>query len=190
MTALIGYLGFNFLQSSEKNEYLASIEAGRVEKDIWFSSDFDSPFLKTNTPFHRLDYFSAKLELKVTADFNKSETKDSVHLITSTGENQSLLIYGTATFKLSNKTGTLLVLYIEGDNKLFIPFIDSTSGNASYGAGRYLETDFPEGSEVILDFNLAYNPYCAYVDDYSCPFPPKENVLDLAIEAGEKNYKH
>jgi uncharacterized protein (DUF1684 family) len=185
-----GVIGYQLLQTSNSNEYLSKIEAQRVKKDIWFSNDFDSPFLKTNTPFHRLDYFLPSQNYIIKAKFKKSSTQDSVHLITSTGENQSLLIYGKASFTFQEQDVTLLLLYIEGDNELFVPFIDATSGHASYGAGRYLETEIPTGKEVILDFNIAYNPYCAYVDNYSCPFPPKENVLSIAIEAGEKNYHH
>jgi hypothetical protein len=84
----------------------------------------------------------------------------------------------------------LLLLEMEKpfQNKLFIPFADETSANQTYGAGRYLEADKPNGNIVALDFNLAYNPYCAYSEEYSCPFPPPENLLSVAIEAGEKKY--
>ena len=73
--------------------------------------------------------------------------------------------------------------------KLFLAFADETSGDETYGAGRYLDVKkVPAATSVVLDFNLAYNPYCAYNDSYSCPFPPKENILKIPIKAGEKTY--
>ena len=72
----------------------------------------------------------------------------------------------------------------EGD--LFIPFRDATSSNETYGGGRYLDLKIPSSSNVIIDFNLAYNPYCAYSPRYSCPIPPEENTLPIPIRAGEK----
>jgi uncharacterized protein (DUF1684 family) len=69
---------------------------------------------------------------------------------------------------------------------LFIPFRDLTSGKESYGGGRYIDTEIPAGETLILDFNRAYNPYCAYSHRYSCPIPPEENTLKVEIRAGEK----
>jgi len=72
---------------------------------------------------------------------------------------------------------------------LFIPFSDETSGSETYKAGRYLDLEEQGGDDYELDFNLAYNPYCAYNDQYTCPIPPRENKLPIRILAGEKNYK-
>jgi uncharacterized protein len=73
--------------------------------------------------------------------------------------------------------------------KLFLAFADATSANETYGAGRYLDLKkVPGATSILLDFNQAYNPYCAYSDGFSCPFPPKENILTIAINAGEKKY--
>ena len=71
----------------------------------------------------------------------------------------------------------------------YIPFTDLTNGEETYGAGRYLDFKIPESEKVIIDFNLAYNPYCAYNHSYSCPIPPKENNLNIKIEAGEKTFE-
>ena len=70
----------------------------------------------------------------------------------------------------------------------FLAFADSTSGKDTYGGGRYLNVRQDGKNSITIDFNLAYNPYCAYNPDFACPLPPKENVLTIAIEAGEKNY--
>ena len=78
------------------------------------------------------------------------------------------------------------------EERLFVPFRDKTSGEETYGAGRYLDLEPDEGltagGKWILDLNMAYNPWCAYSEDYACPFVPPENWLDLPIRAGEKNY--
>ena len=72
---------------------------------------------------------------------------------------------------------------------LFLPFRDATSGNETYGAGRYLEPEELSTGEIVVDFNLAYNPFCAYSENYSCPLPPFENHLKVPIRAGEKALK-
>ena len=74
------------------------------------------------------------------------------------------------------------------DRSLFVPFRDATSGKETYGAARYLDIEEKPAEEHVLDFDLAYNPYCAYSDDYVCPFPPRENWLTIPIRAGEKNF--
>ena len=72
---------------------------------------------------------------------------------------------------------------------MFLPFSDETNGIESYGGGRYIDLRIPEGNTLIIDFNSAYNPYCAYNDKYSCPIVPRENYLRTRIEAGVKKFK-
>lgn len=172
----------------ETDDYSSEVLGHRTTKDVWLSNDFDSPFVKTNTPFQRLNYFPPNQEFAITAKFAKNNNADSVNLITNMGEAQTYLIYGASSFSVNGLDCTLQLLYLASDGELFIPFIDTTSGNSTYGAGRYLAADIPIGNKIILDFNKAYNPYCAYVDGFSCPFPPKSNILKVAIEAGEKTY--
>ena len=81
-----------------------------------------------------------------------------------------------------------LVLYDTGHPGYFVPFRDKTSGTDTYGAGRYLDIDPNSDGTVTLDFNMAYNPLCAYNDAYSCPLPPVENWLTVAVEAGERDF--
>jgi uncharacterized protein (DUF1684 family) len=75
------------------------------------------------------------------------------------------------------------------EDYLFLPFLDDTNGEESYGGGRYIDLGIPEGDEVVIDFNKAYNPYCAYNEKYSCPIVPRENYLDLKVEAGVKAFQ-
>ena len=177
-----------FMLSSDVDEYTTETQSQRIKKDVWLSNDFESPFIKTNTPFHRLNYFPPNQDYTITAKFIKGSEADSINLITNLGESQSYIIYGTATFIIGDTECSLQLLDMGDGKNLFLPFMDATSGNSSYGAGRYLEPSMPIAEEIILDFNMAYNPYCAYVDSYSCPFPPKSNILKIAIEAGEKTY--
>lgn len=179
---------FMLMLSTEADDYSREILGQRITKDVWLSNDFESPFVKTNTPFQRLDYFPPNKEFAITAKFIKNNNADSVNLITNMGEAQTYLIYGEASFNVNGLDCTLQLLYLASGGELFIPFIDATSGNSTYGAGRYLAAYIPIGDEIILDFNKAYNPYCAYVDAFSCPFPPKANILKATIEAGEKTY--
>jgi uncharacterized protein (DUF1684 family) len=103
------------------------------------------------------------------------------------------LEYAFAEFELNNVVCKLLILEIADNSEyrgtLFLPFADETSAKETYGAGRYLELKkTPGATSVTLDFNAAYNPYCAYADNFSCPFPPKQNFLKTAVRAGEKKY--
>ena len=103
--------------------------------------------------------------------------------------------YVHAEFEIEGEPQKLLILEIVDmgpyRGTLFLAFGDETSARETYGAGRYLNVEKPKGGRksIELDFNLAYNPYCAYNDTFSCPFPPSENLLSIPIRAGEKNYK-
>ena len=106
--------------------------------------------------------------------------------------------YGELRFKLDEKKFKLtlyqnikLMEKERYEDYLFIPFTDETNGEESYGGGRYIDFRIPKGKEVVLDFNKAYNPYCAYNSKYSCPIPPPKNDLSIPIKAGVKAWdKH
>jgi uncharacterized protein (DUF1684 family) len=116
---------------------------------------------------------------------------------TSSGVKQKYFQYGLLTFKLHDSLMHLFVYQSASlmrqekyKDYLFVPFGDATSGFESYGGGRYIEFYIADvkNNQVVLDFNKAYNPYCAYTTGYNCPLPPKENLLHIPIAAGEKNY--
>jgi uncharacterized protein (DUF1684 family) len=114
-------------------------------------------------------------------------------LNTSDGKTQRYLEYAYAEFDLNDFKNRLLILEMIDmgpfRGKLFLAFGDATSALETYGAGRYLDVQkVPGGKTITLDFNKAYNPYCAYNDTFSCPLPPPENLLKVAIKAGEKTY--
>lgn len=142
-------------------------------------------------------FYDINEDYLVTASFKKIEDKTGFEMNTSSGMKKKYFQYGIVTFNLFDSVQHLYV-YQSADlmkqekykDYLFIPFGDATSGFTSYGGGRYLDLVFSDikDGKIILDFNKAYNPYCAYVTGYNCPIPPKENLLNIAIKAGEKNY--
>lgn len=191
--ALVG-IGFYSLSPGTSNEdYKASIVTERQEKDAFMKSDEGSPFGERQSSFTGLKYFEIDPKFRITAKLVPIENKKIVVLPTSSGEENQYLQYAMAEFELDGITNKLLLLEVmdmgPARGTLFLAFADASSAKETYGAGRYLDVKkVPAASSIVLDFNKAYNPYCAYVDDYECPFPPKENILEVAIRAGEKNY--
>jgi len=111
-------------------------------------------------------------------------------MVTSKGTKQRFHRVGYFEFEIDGKNARLQAYRSaqREDNELFVPFRDGTSDKESYGASRYLDLDLTKDDNYVIDFNYAYNPYCAYSEDYVCPLPPRENWLDIEIRAGEKNY--
>jgi uncharacterized protein (DUF1684 family) len=192
VVAIAGFVIYSMQGGSPKN-YEATIQKDREEKTEFMRSASGSPFLKDSIPFEPLNYFPIDETYRVKASLKSIDRKKVLLLATSDGLEQKYLEYAFAEFQLNGANHTLLILEVMDSGpqrgKLFLAFADETSGAETYGAGRYLDLKkVPAATSVILDFNLAYNPYCAYNDTYSCPFPPRENVLKTAINAGEKNY--
>jgi len=191
--AVAAFVIYSLQGGSSDEGYLAGIQKDRNEKAEFMKSGNGSPFLKDSIPFTELHYFTIDPKYKVKAKLQPIESKKVVILTTSDGNEQKYLEYANAIFSLDGIENRLLILELmemgPQRGKLFLAFADQTSGEETYGAGRYLDVKkIPAATSVILDFNLAYNPYCAYNDSYSCPFPPKENLLSVSILAGEKNY--
>ena len=192
---ILGIIGFIFysLQGSQSSEgYLDEVAQHREEKDKLMVTD-GNPFADNPTAFNGLNYFEINPDYRISAALTPIKEKKVVRLSTNDGLENRYLEYAYAEFTLSGKKCKLLILELmeSGPNRgtLFLAFADETSASETYGAGRYLDVKkVPGSSSILLDFNKAYNPYCAYSDKYSCPFPPKENLLTVAIRAGEKIY--
>lgn len=107
---------------------------------------------------------------------------------TSTGDAQDYLRIGRVRFHVKGEEATLQVYRAVRGSGYFIPFLDATAPAETYGAGRYLEPEIIRDGILRVDLNLAYNPYCAYNEHWSCPLPPQENRLSVRIEAGEKKF--
>jgi uncharacterized protein len=187
-------LYYTFQGDQTAEAYREQIQKERKDKDEFMRSADGSPFGDKKASFTGLKYFPPDLKFRIQADLKPIEKREVVSLITSDANSQSYLTYAWAEFDFENLHNRLLILEVldEGADrgKLFLAFADQTSANETYGAGRYLDIKkVPGASTITLDFNNAYNPYCAYVDSFSCPFPPPENVLKIAIRAGEMTYK-
>jgi uncharacterized protein (DUF1684 family) len=180
--------------SSSDSSYIDQLIKEREDKDNYFRTSDESPFKGKTDAFTGLKYFPPDPQYRIVAELTPIQQKKTLVLGTSDGKEERYLEYAYADFDLHGAHQRLLILEImeagPSRGKLFLAFADGTSANETYGAGRYLDIARATGNNTItLDFNKAYNPYCAYVDDFSCPFPPKENLLTVPIEAGEKNYK-
>lgn len=174
-------------------EYIEQIEKERKEKNHFMRNNDASPFTDSVAAFTELKFFPIDASYRVNAGLTPVENKKMVVLPTSDGKENRYMEYAHATFSIDGVDCKLLILEVMdmGPNRgmLFLAFGDETSAVESYGAGRYLDVKKTPGStNITLDFNLAYNPYCAYNETYSCPLPPKENLLAVAIKAGEKTY--
>jgi hypothetical protein len=153
--------------------------------------DRDAPARKD---FTGLVHFEPDPRFAVVAAVEPATDTALVTMPTSIGLEKSFRRYGTLRFTIGDEKVQLTAYQpVGGSNSLFVPFRDATSGNATYGAGRYLDLPLPAGEKpahVVVDFNRAYSPMCSYSSAYNCPLPPVENHLEVAIEAGEKTYPH
>jgi uncharacterized protein (DUF1684 family) len=136
--------------------------------------------------FKGMQWFPVKKSNRVRARFAPFDKPREVSIPNVLGGSYKLTSPGLLTFTLGGREHTLLPVIEE--NKLFLIFRDLTSGKSTYGGGRFLYADLPQGGEVVLDFNKAYNPPCAFTSFATCPLPPRQNRLKVAINAGEKNY--
>lgn len=193
VSVILGTILYTMYGSKDQTAYVTIIKKKREEIDRFMKTSSESPFAEDFSAYKGLNYFPADLKFKVTASLTPIQNKKQVLLTTSDGKEERYVEYAWAEFDLSGFRNKLLILEMidEGPSrgKLFLAFGDRTSGEDTYGAGRYLDIERTQGSNSItLDFNLAYNPYCAYSNKFSCPLPPPENLLVIPISAGEKTY--
>ncbi len=160
----------------------------RERRDLLFRSDRDAPIGPEE--FTGLKYFDPDPEFRFETELHRNPAQGSVIMATSRGTRQ--LFNGIGRFELPIEGKTVLLGAYQSaereDPSIFVPFRDATTGEESYGAGRYLDLEVEHDDRYAVDFNYAYNPYCAYNDAYLCPLPPRENWLTVAIRAGEKKY--
>lgn len=173
-----------------EDHYVRAIAADRRAKDAYFRTSPDSPLRRAADPSTSLRYFAidARYRLVVPHLRDSSTTAAPISLDTSTGEPRTARRAGFLDFELHGQrlrlTGFSLSRTPPGS--LFVPFTDATSGSETYASGRYLDLEVGLDGSVVIDFNLAYHPYCAYTDGYSCPLAPAENRLPVPILAGER----
>ena len=177
-------------------DYVKTIERMRREKDFFFKEDPDSPIPhELRHAFTGLACFPVDPKYRVQARLVPDPNLQKVVLATSKGIPREMIRVGFFEFEIDGMNERLAAYKVvprpqhhHEDRSLFVPLRDATSGKETYGAARYLDIEELRTDNYLLDFNLAYNPYCAYSDDYVCPFPPRENWLSIPIRAGEKNF--
>jgi uncharacterized protein len=177
-------------------EWLTALEAYWAEINAEYRDSLKSPLLPADrSGFTGLERYVPDPRFRVLARFKAKEGKE-FGMPTTTDRRPVYRSVGVLEFKLHGRRHRLavyqnrdLVLKPGYVNHLFVPFTDLTNGETTYGGGRYLDLEGPLGREVELDFNRAYNPYCAYGGRYSCPIPPKDNHVMVRLEAGVKAWR-
>ncbi len=164
----------------------------RAAKDRFFAQDQNSPLLpEQRRHFRHLEYYAENSALQLVLKLNETPDteKEQFEMPTSTGDSRTHIRWGTFTFTVDGEPATLTVYRgAAEEDGYFLPFADATTGQETYDAGRYLDLESLGNGDFLLDFNYAYNPYCAYNPQWSCPIPPPENRLKVAIRAGEKRF--
>ena len=172
---------------------MGELEEFRADKDAFFSDHPRSPLTPPQrASFAGLDYFpeNPALVLEVLLETEGVDREEPIAMQTTTGGDQVYRRAGVIRFEVEGAPARLTLFAAPGMRELFLPFRDATSGAASYGGGRYLEVEPPAADgKVIVDLNHAYNPYCAYSPEWSCPIPPGENWLTVPVEAGERIFR-
>ncbi|WP_440772378.1 DUF1684 domain-containing protein [Natronorubrum sp. DTA28] len=187
-------------ESIDVERWREELESKRAEKDDFFAEHPQSPVPpEERDGFDGLEYFDPDATYRVTATVERHDEPDVVLMDTTAGREMRYLRVATLEFELdrddedlADGTYELAAYQLESPNEepLFVPFRDKTTGQQSYDGGRYMELspdrDLDSGDELVVDFNLAYTPFCAYSETFDCPLPPEENWLEITIPAGER----
>ena len=184
---------FLLLNCDNRKRYNNDLTPFQREINDFFKDASVSPLKKRDLKnFRGLDFFTYDSTYLVTAKLTKTPKEKPFMMLTTTDMMVEYIKYGTISFELlSNQYSLDIYKNLEDPNErdnLFLPFLDDTNGNESYGGGRYINLDIAQVDNLIIDFNSAFNPYCVYDEKYSCPIVPRENYLPLEIKAGVMNF--
>ena len=162
----------------------------RSSKDHFVQHDPESPLTSAQkATFSGLRYFDEEPSLRFTLQVQPFPEQKIIEMQTTTGGVASFVRWAKIAFSLDDAPAGLTVYKDASDGSFFLPFADSTSGDETYGAGRYVEPEAQSDVSLLVDFNYAYNPYCAYNEEWACPITPAENRLRVPIRAGEKKFE-
>ncbi len=177
-------------QPADDQSYLDELGADRATKDSFMAQDRESPIpANRKSSLLPLKYFNPDPALAVPARLRLQDDRPVFEMPTSTGTVRRMQLVGVLEFTLGGQAMTLGAFVEEGTREistLFVPFADQTTGAETYPAGRYLDLHPTATGYYTVDFNRAYNPYCAYNATYECPYPPPSNRLKVPVRAGEK----
>ena len=176
------------VENAEKFRKEINAEYADAKKSPLHNKDFKK--------FKSLDFYPIDMAYCIEAKLVRTPDEKPFEMPTTTSRRPKYIKYGELHFILEGKECKLdifrnldLAQQDEFKDYLFLPFTDLTSGNGSYGGGRYIDLKIPEGDTITVDFNRAYNPYCAYNYSYSCPITPQQNDLQVEVKAGVKEFK-
>lgn len=194
---LLIHHNFYAQNSVENKSYFKSIQKYRDSINKHFKNKKTTILSKNHLKkFDSLNYYKTNLKYKVEATIKRVNDSEIFAIPTTTGRKTYYKTYAIATFELEGKPYTLHIYQNQQiisnpiyKDYLFLPFKDLTNEETTYSGGRYVNMKIPKSNKVIIDFNKAYNPYCTYNANYSCPIPPNENHLNVAIKAGVKSFK-
>ena len=178
----------------EMKTYVENLLKERKEKDYSLQFDINSPFNRDTTiKFKPLNYYRPDPDFIFKSKLIQYDVQDTVSILGTKGETRPAILLGFLELKKDDKVHKVNVYKSfsrTGEPYYSIWFTDKTTGDETYGVGRYLDFELNENSDFIytIDFNRAYNPYCAYSAMFTCPIPRPEDYIDMAIEAGEKNF--
>jgi len=183
--------------SAQNTKALTDVKNHQEEQNTQFRTKGKSPLTEADRKhFKGLDFFDIDLNYRVTATFTRTPNEEFFAAGTSSGKTKFLIKYGVLNFSINGKDLTLAVYQSQQlltnpiyKDYLFLPFNDLSNGDTTYSGGRFIDLTIPKADTVIVDFNKAYNPYCAYSDGWNCTIPPIENNLEIEIIAGVKKYK-
>lgn len=186
-------IGYTFNETESPEAYLKKIEQERERQFKYLKYNVESPLTDIQKKeLMTLDHYAIDPKYKLRAKMVPVEDRRMLELPMTDGSIEKYLKHSWAEFEWEGKTVRLLLLQAakEADKRnFFLAFADATSGGETYGGGRYLNLRQDGKNSITIDFNLAYNPYCAYNPEFACPLPPRENILEFAILAGERDYK-
>ncbi|MBW8243355.1 DUF1684 domain-containing protein [Muricauda oceani] len=179
-----------------KSDLVADILEYQKEQNESFKDPDSSPLPdKYRKDFEGLDFFEPDTTYIVKARFVRTPDAEPFLMPSTTDRQTREVVYGIAHFSLNGEEHQLEVYQSldlmddeEYEDYLFLPFLDNTNGEETYGGGRYIDLKIPEGDTLVIDFNKAYNPYCVYNKKYSCPLVPRQNYLRTKVRAGVKNF--
>ncbi len=196
-TTLIIFISIFFSLSHTADEYTEFIKLHRTALNSEFKDIKTSPLPQEEiASFEKLDYYEINSNYNIEAELIVNDKPEEFGMKTTTARRPIYVKYGIAKFNLNGKEHRINIYRNvkfsreeEYKNHLFMLFTDNTSGTSSYGGGRYIDLQIPKGNEkLLIDFNLSYNPYCAYNKKYSCPIPSEEDYINTEIKAGVKKW--
>jgi uncharacterized protein (DUF1684 family) len=189
---ILAAVGYMFTAAESPEAYVEKIEKERERQFKFIRFNVESPLTEAQKQsLQTLTFYDINPSYRVKARLLPIENKKVRQVPLTDGSVEKYIEHSYAEFELNGQTNKVLLLQSVKETDMrnfFLAFADETSGKETYGGGRFLNVRQDGKNSITIDFNLAYNPYCAYNPDYACPLPPKENIMTISVEAGEKNY--